>query len=142
MISRYNCRSTIHGITLIEVMVAFVILALAVTVLLRIFSSGLSNTVLSRQYSDAVMMAQSQLAQIGSVNEIVPGVESGMIDDKFAWKTTIDPYFPWIANDQATMPVSAFTVDVEISWLEKGQPRNVTLRSIKLQQNDVVGGRR
>lgn len=138
---RYNAYSAVHGITLIEVMVAFVILALSVTVLLRIFSSGLTNTILSQQYVDAVVFAESQMAQIGTINEIIPGVETGTIGEKFTWTTSVDPYFPWLENDEETLPVSAFVVDVEISWLEKGKERNVNLSSIKLQHNSLIGGR-
>ena len=134
-------RSSSRGITLIEVMVAFVILALSVTVLLRIFSSGLTNTILSQQYVDAVTYAESQLSQIGTVSDILPGVETGHFNEKYRWKTNISPYFPWLENDEEISPISAFVVDIEVSWMEKGQQRNVSLSSIKLQQNSVTGGR-
>ena len=123
----HKTRSASAGITLIEVMVAFVILALSVTVLLRIFSGGLLNTVISQQYVDAVALAESQMAQVGAVNDIVPGVEGGNIGDRFAWQTRISPYFPWTDNPDETLSLSAFVVDIEISWREKGKVRNVVL---------------
>ncbi len=141
MMRKYNAYSTVAGITLIEVMVAFVILALSVTVLLRIFSSGVSNTILSQQYVDAVMFAESRMAQIGTIEEIFPSMESGAIGKIYTWKTTISPYLPWIENDEETLPVSSFVVDVEVSWIEKGKQRNITLSSIKLQNNSLLDGR-
>lgn len=134
-------RKCIEGVTLIEVMVAFVILSLSVTVLLRIFSGGLSNTVLSQQYADAVVLAQSQLARIGTVSEISAGVENGIANDRYAWKTVITPYYPWDSYDEETFPLSAYIVDVEVSWMEKGKERNVRLSSLKIQQNNVNVGR-
>lgn len=139
--NRHNALKAERGITLIEVMVAFVILALSVTVLLRIFSSGLSNTVISQQYVDAVVLAETRMAQIGTTMEIIPGVESGEAGEKYIWKTVIDPYYPWQGSEDGKVPVSAFVVDVEVSWEEKGRMRNVVLTSIKLQQNSITSGR-
>ncbi len=138
---RCNPYSCMTGITLIEVMVAFVILALSVTVLLRIFSGGVSNTVLSQQYVEAVVFAESQMAQVGTMNEIVPSVETGAFGDMYTWKTTIDTYFPWVDNDNDIAPVSAYIVDVEVSWMEKGKQRNVSLSTIKLKNNNLISGR-
>jgi general secretion pathway protein I len=135
--NRFDGPSANKGITLIEVMVAFVILALSVTVLLRIFSSGLSNTLLSQQYVDAVTLAESQLAQIDTVNELVPTVYSGSID-RFVWQTSIRPYLPWTQTVDEVAQLSAFVVDVEVSWRERGKQRQVHLSSIKLQNNRVA----
>lgn len=138
---KYNSHLTIQGITLIEVMVAFVILALSVTVLLRIFSSGLTNTILSKQYVDAVVVAESQMAQVGTISEIVPSVDSGKHGDLYTWTTRIEPYLPWLENDEELMLISAFVVDVEVGWVEKGKDRQVILRSIKLQHNSLTDSR-
>lgn len=138
---KYNSYSAINGITLIEVMVAFVILALSVTVLLRIFSGGLSNTIISQQYVDAVILAESQMAQVGAINEIVPSVESGKHGDLYTWKARIEPYMPWLDYDEEIMLVSAYVVDVEVSWVEKGKERRIYLSSIKLQHNSLTDSR-
>jgi len=138
---RYNSYTGVRGITLIEVMVAFVILALSVTVLLRIFSSGVTNTILSQQYVDAVVFAESKMAQVGAMYEIVPSIETGTIAEKFTWKTSIEPYYPWPENIDERMPVSAYLIDVEISWMEKGKQRNVSLNGLKLKNNSLVDGR-
>jgi len=137
----YSQRSTNRGITLIEVMVAFVILALSVTVLLRIFSSGLSNTVLSQQYVDAVILAESQMSQVGTTDDIIPIIESGNHGDLYTWSTRIEPYLPWIDNEEDILPVSAFLVEINVSWIEKGRERSVSINSIKLQQNDLINSR-
>ena len=53
------------GYTLIEVLVAFMIMAMALTVLLRIFSGGVRNIDVSSDYARAVLIAESQLAATG-----------------------------------------------------------------------------
>ena len=138
-----DCKvySTNQGVTLIEVMVAFVILALSVTVLLRIFSGGLSNTIISQQYVDAVTVAESQLAQLGLIDELQTGVETGQHGDIYRWRTQIEPYMPWQGNSDEILLVSAFLVNVEVSWRERGKERRVNLSSIKLRHNNLTGSR-
>jgi len=54
-----------QGFSLIEILVAFVILAMSLTVIFRIFSGGLRNVALSEDYAQAVLVAESQLSAIG-----------------------------------------------------------------------------
>ena len=58
-------RRRSRGYTLVEVLVAFVIMAMALTVLLRIFSGGVRNVALSSDYAKAVLIAESRLATAG-----------------------------------------------------------------------------
>jgi general secretion pathway protein I len=126
------------GISLVEVLVAFVILAMAVSVLLRIFSSGTVNIVISQQYVDAVQIAESQLASIGVDKELIPATETGSSGDRYNWQTTIEPYNFYEDKEQEIYPVSAFRIMVEVSWLERGHTRRIELSSIKLKQNTIT----
>ena len=61
------------GYSLIEVLVAFVILAMALTVLLRIFSGGLRNVDAATDYAQAVVIANAQMNSPGSIEPLQPG---------------------------------------------------------------------
>jgi general secretion pathway protein I len=126
-----------HGVSLVEVLVAFVILALSITVLLRIFSTGLTNTVLSQQYVEAVLVAETQLSQVGLTNELIPEIEilTGTSSDIYHWQTRIEPYTPWEDQDPETIPVSAYLVNVEVWWQERGTQRSINLSRLKLTHN-------
>ena len=69
-----------RGYTLVEVLVAFVILAMTLTVLLRIFSGGVRNIAVSADYARAVLIAESQLAAAG-IDEPFHAGETGGIED-------------------------------------------------------------
>ena len=58
-------RKRSRGYTLVEVLVAFMIMALALTVLLRIFASGVRNVSVSSEYAQAVLIGESRLATAG-----------------------------------------------------------------------------
>ena len=53
------------GFSLLEVLVAFAILALSLGVLLQIFSRAMSTTAVSGSYSRAAAMAEARLAEVG-----------------------------------------------------------------------------
>jgi len=74
------------GYTLIEVLVAFMILALALTVLLRIFSGGLRNVSVSSDYAIATLIAESRLAGAGiDVPLILVTTEGGLAAIQWDW---------------------------------------------------------
>lgn len=132
--SNISHLSRSEGITLIEVLVAFVILAMAVTVLLRIFSSGATNIILSQQYVDAIQVAETQLASVGMEREMAPATEYGVFGGKYNWQVTIEP-FTFSEEEQELYPVSVFRIVVEVSWIENARPRQIQLSSIKLKKN-------
>lgn len=50
---------------LLEILVAFVIMALALGVLMRVFSGALNSTAVAEHYAEALLVAESKLAAIG-----------------------------------------------------------------------------
>lgn len=55
-------QSKCRGMTLIEVLVAFVVLSVTMAAILQIFSGGMRNARLADSYSRAVFLAESKLA--------------------------------------------------------------------------------
>ena len=66
-----------RGFTLIEILVAFMVLTLVLTVVFRIFSGGLRNVELSSDYTRAVLVAESQLTAAGITAPLEIGETSG-----------------------------------------------------------------
>ena len=56
------------GFSLLEMLVAFTILAFSLVVILRIFSSGIGTAVTAEEYTAAVQIAESLLAKTGLIN--------------------------------------------------------------------------
>ena len=78
------------GFSLLEVLVAFVILALTLSVVMRIFSGGLRNVALADGYSRAVLLAESRLAELSVLP--LEGEASGEFDGKYRWRSSIHPW--------------------------------------------------
>jgi len=84
-----------RGFSLIEILVAFMILAMSLTVIFRIFSGGLRNVALSEDYARAVLVAQSQLSVSGISAPLQPGLTSGEWGERFRWQRLVEHYRPW-----------------------------------------------
>lgn len=77
------------GFTLIELVAAFVIFALAFGVLLQILSTCLHSTTQSADYTRAALWAQSLLDPVGVGETLREGGSSGRFDDKYSWRLNI-----------------------------------------------------
>lgn len=77
------------GFTLLEVMVAFVIAALASLVLYQAGFNGASESAAAARYQEAVVRAQSRLASIGVLTVMRPEQLSGDDGGGFRWELDI-----------------------------------------------------
>ena len=122
-----------RGFSLIEVLVAFMILALSLTVIFRIFSGGLRNVALSEDYARAVLVAESRLSTIGVSEPLQRGVTSGEWGERFRWQRVVDTYQPWQQERELSTQVEAYRVSVSVDWEHAGRSRQVTLNSVRLK---------
>jgi general secretion pathway protein I len=84
-----------HGFSLLEVLVAFVILSLVATALFRLFSGALGNASASDDYSRAVLVAESVLAEAAATVPLVEATNAGTADDgRIAWTMSVAAYSP------------------------------------------------
>jgi general secretion pathway protein I len=124
-----------RGFTLLEVLVAFVIAALALAVLYQGALDGLLATRVAGRTEDAVTRAQSHLAAVGHGTVVVAGDQQGNDGGGYHWRLLIRPggIAPLAHGDDAAITkgphVELFAVTVWISWQEDGTTRDVRLDS-------------
>ncbi|MEQ1517986.1 MAG: prepilin-type N-terminal cleavage/methylation domain-containing protein [Usitatibacteraceae bacterium] len=100
------CPRREGGFSLLEILVAFTLLAVAMGVLMQIFSRGVNGATLADRYAKATMYAESKLASVGVVGELKEGTAAGKFDDDFSWSLAVRPY-------QDPFPKEATVVDFE-----------------------------
>ena len=122
----------LRGYSLIEVLVAFVILGLALTVLLRIFSSGLRNLSVSSDYSRAVLIAESRIAAASYDHTLLLGDSSGTEGERFRWTQHVSPYTPWLGYETTAEGLQAVYITVRVEWTSGAAVRHIDLGTIKL----------
>jgi general secretion pathway protein I len=127
------------GFSLLEVVVAFSILALSLGILIQIFSRALSTTALSRDYSRAATLAEARLNDVGIDIPLETGSYSGEPEDGFSWQLTIAPY---TGGDLAWEPsFDAFLVTSVVSWQAgSGTLRRISLSTLRIGEPSGLPG--
>lgn len=129
----------VHGFSLLEILVAFTLLALAMGILMQIFSRGVNGAGLADKYAKATMMAESKLAAVGVENILQAGETTGKFDDDFQWRLLVTPYVEPVAKDvavnpadiEALMATRLYEVALTVSFQsDDSRERQVTLNTL------------
>jgi general secretion pathway protein I len=138
-------RKFSRGFSLLEVLVAFVILALILGVLMQIFSGGLRNASRVDEYQQAVLLGQSKLASVGIETPLKVSESNGEFNAVYRWQVSIRPYLvpPTQASDQTglpvpILPVSLLEVEIQVLWGGSDQPRSANLKTLRLANNGAA----
>lgn len=120
------------GFTLLEVIVAFAVLALVLTVLLQLYAGSMRNTKLAAEYTRASILAETQLARMGIEVPITPGVMTGTFDEHYRWQATGEPV-DWLqSTTRELIPVQPYKVTIEVRWGQAGSEHAISLTTVRL----------
>jgi general secretion pathway protein I len=132
-----------RGFSLLEVLVAFVILSLVATALFRLFSGALNNASAADDYSRAVLVAESALAEAAAAQPLREGSQTGSADDgRIAWTTRVAPYSPpGVSPDlervAETMPTRLYRIAAEVTFpAPSGGQRTYALATTRIGARD------
>lgn len=118
------------GFTLLEVLVAFVILASMLGVVLNLNSLALDSTARAAERQQALLLAQSQLDRVLAKRELRLGRETGRFEDeRFEWELRVKRFdFPdW---DPSVESVSEpYEIELSVYW---DREKSLTLNTLRL----------
>lgn len=120
------------GFSLLEVLVAFAILAVSLGVLMNIFSQAARTTILASQYSRAASLAEARLNAVGAAEiPLEEGTFSGEPEGGIAWEVSIVPLS--LGEEFTQEPLATpYRVNATALWQDGGQVRSVTLSTLRL----------
>jgi general secretion pathway protein I len=121
-----------RGFTLIEVLVALVVLSLALAVIFSGVSEALRSRRAALHYQQAMLLAESKLASIGLETPLQEGEFSGDFSDQFHWRALVTPYHEEGREEPDQAPVRALVVTVTVLWGPAGDERSVSLSTLRL----------
>jgi general secretion pathway protein I len=122
--------SRAKGFSLIEVVVAFAILALSLGVLYQIFASSTRQAALARDYGRALALADAKLAEAGITSVLAPGAQSGESEGGLRWQRSVEVALE--PSEPAQKSPLLYRVTVEVRWKRDGAERSVTLGTLRL----------
>ena len=116
-----------------EILIAFSILAVSLSILLNIFASGVNNAGIGEDYTNAVQIAESLMAKTGVETPLQISQKAGINHDKYYWQVIVQPFnFNPDQVDTTTLPVTLFKVSVTVNWGDDSHARQVKLVTLKL----------
>ena len=124
-----------RGFTLIEVVVAFVLLTLVLATSFEIFTTGFARASLLEDQSRALVIAQSRLAAAGLEETLKEGETHGESEDRrFQWTVSIK------RSDEGAEPgkpppsvYQLYRIDVVVAWRgSDGKDRQLPLSTLGL----------
>lgn len=120
-----------RGFTLLEVMVAFVIAAMATGALLQGVGGGLLSTRVAAHTQEAVARARSRLAALNAAMP-QPGEQRGDDGGGFTWQSRVTPVAatgkPPPGQERAKR-AALYTLMVSVGWTMDGGAREVVLQT-------------
>ncbi len=142
---RYREHHSDSGFTLLEVMVALAILALAVSSVMSIFSSALAGISKSDLHSDGMLIARNVLETHLLKPDLKEGEYSGSEKDLYEWSVLVAPRsfvsqegeslsdgeplsIDWIQEKSA---LKMYELVVRVSWPHAAYPGTVTLTTLQ-----------
>jgi type II secretion system protein I len=124
-----------EGFTLLEVLVSLAIMAIAVTLVVQLFSANLRAVVRSGDITSAAIRGDSRIREI--LTEPFPA-------DKVWSETTEDGYQMDVAISEVmkertdNLPVRLMEVVLTIRWMEGMKEKSLNLKTVKMVDRAVI----
>ena len=121
-----------RGFTLMEIMVAFVMMGLVVGTLLQLFGSNMRSAALADEYSFAVQVAESRLQAVGTEIPVEQGSVSGTEEGTpYRWSVDMEPVELDEKQEDFSLSVQPYQVNVQVLWTSENGQREFNLSSLR-----------
>ena len=125
-----HSRRAQRAFTLLEVIAAIALLAIAFTVLMRVAGGSTRLSENAADHSEAALWARSLLDTAFTNEPLQPGSTSGRFDQRFRWRLDVTPWRPGPVPAQA--PLQLYQLDLEVSWGPANRPQAAHFRTLRL----------
>lgn len=120
------------GFSLLEILVAFVVMGLVIGSLLQLYGTSMRNAALADEYSFAVQVAESRLQSVGTEIPVESGSVNGSEEGTaYAWAVQMEPVSLAEEQDDFSLSVQPYQVNVVVSWDSDGRQREFMLSSLR-----------
>ncbi|MBI2933083.1 MAG: type II secretion system protein [Planctomycetes bacterium] len=108
------------GFTLIEVLVAFVVMAAAIAVLAQGFATGAAASVTAQNRTRAAWQAETKMTELEAGLLPMNLSQGGVLDES-------DPTWRWAVRSEPTSTAGLTQLTVTVAWKERGEERSIHL---------------
>lgn len=127
------------GFTLIETLVAMMILSISFVVIMQLFSGGLKSSKITTDYIYGIFHAREKMEEILLSDNLTSGNLNGDFDDGYEWTATVS----LLETDEKAdnrMPVTPAEVMVDVRWRNGERIKHFKIKTITLAQKPKIEG--
>ena len=122
-------KSEDRGFTLIETLIATMILAVGIVTVLQLFSGGLRSVEASEKYTRAIFHAREKMDQFLMEDTLTEGILEGEFDDGYRWRAQI---YEIAEEGKPNLSVNRVDLRLVVEWTEGLKTKKVEFRSLAL----------
>ena len=125
-----NSHTSAEGFTLLEIMVSLALLAIAIVVVIQLFSASLRSIALSEGYLQAELKAAEKLREVlEDDKKLAEGSTSDVKDENYTVNIEVNP----VKEDRTQdLDFDLMEVTLSMQWKDGAKQRNITLSTYKL----------
>lgn len=125
-----------RGFTLLETLVAVMILSLSLVMLLQLFSDHLTSAHQSANYSRAVFLGKMKMEELLETVEEPLDIIDGQSEEGYRWSASLSP----MPDAQQPDGLSLFVLTVDIFWEQGNRTKHISLSTLTLLDAPEVEG--
>lgn len=127
-----NSLKNEQGFSLLEVVVALMIMAGGFLAVLNLFSGSVRSVDFSGQYLKAVTLANSKMNEL-EIQNFTVNDSSGNFknEENYRWEVDISPYDSDLNNEESGIQLQKILL--KVLWNDDGHTRNIELATLRLE---------
>jgi general secretion pathway protein I len=131
-----------RGFSLLEVIAAILLLAIAFTALMKVTGASIGLTRNAAEHSEAAMWARSFLDSAFVGEPLKRGSTAGRFNHTFRWQLDVTPWHPAgiVASNMpaSARPLNLYQLDLAVLWGPPSHPRTAHFRTLRLSGPGAV----
>ncbi|QNJ99754.1 prepilin-type N-terminal cleavage/methylation domain-containing protein [Dyella telluris] len=120
-----------RGFSLLEVVAATLLLAIAFAALLKVAGGSIELTRNADDHSQAALWARSLLDTVDITTPLQPGRTEGRFDANYRWRLVVTPWSPAPAG-QNNVPVRVMKLDLDVMWGPRLRERTAHFSTLRV----------
>jgi general secretion pathway protein I len=119
-----------RGFSLLEVVAATLLLAIAFAALLKVAGGSIELTRNADGHSQAALWARSLLDTVDITTPLRPGTTEGRFDGDYRWRLVVTPWSPAPAGQN--VPMRVMKLDLDVIWGARLRERSAHFSTLRV----------
>jgi general secretion pathway protein I len=127
-------RRNVSGFSLLEVIAAIAVLAIAFAALMQVAGSAMSLTARANERTQAALRARSLLDGAFIIDPVREGSSDGRFDQTYRWQLNVSPYNVGDTPDDNTGGNASrmYRLDLDVFWGDPDHERRAHFSTLRL----------